>query len=296
MNILFLYPKRLWETKMSIGRTLYPQYLEENGHTVTYSGDGWDNLSECLANQHCYDFAWLYSPESHVGHKLKIPRLVSFNEANDSGKVLSELTNCNATHVLFNHWGDYVRWDGQLDAKAMWIGGHACNPTPNECPFRRHVLFSGVTSARVYPLREKYREAFPHATRRMHPGYRLANRQQIEEQYITYRCDLWMAKASLCCSSIHRYPLAKMVESAAMGAVVVTDLPDCPYFETHLWDHCIQVDADWQPEKIREVVMATLESPEQYDTLRQKSLAAAKLHFSPESWARRFNDKVKEAL
>lgn len=295
MNILFLFPKDLWETKMSIGRTLYPQYLEQHGHTVTYSGDGWDNLDECLSCQKEYDFAWLYFPKSNIADRITIPKLVSFNEANDPTKVMAELSACNATHVLFNHWGDYNRWQN-LKVKSMWIGGHACHPSPNECPFRNDILFSGVTAASIYPLREKYKAAFPDARRRLHPGYRLENRSQVEEQYMVYRMELWMAEASLCCTSIHRYPLAKQVESAAMGAIVVTDKPDCPYFETYLWDHCIQVDAEWSPEKIRRTVIETLESPSDVAKLRQGSYAAAKLHFSPESWSNRFADKMKEML
>ena len=129
---------------------------------------------------------------------------------------------------------------------------------------------------------------------RPHPGYRLKNRAAINAQFIDYLKALSKAKISICCSSIYKYPLAKLIESAACGCVVATDQPYCDKFEELIWPHCIQLDAGMSPGEIAEEING-------YDAeeLKMMSVAcrnAAMNHYSLDDWTACFRAAVMDAV
>ena len=166
---------------------------------------------------------------------------------------------------------------------------HGCPLTPEtKWEDRKNAsILTGCTAKSIYPIRHNsllsIQEGYLDATVYGHPGYRLVGRAMILNQYALYLKALSNSKISICCSSIYKYPLAKMFESAMCGCVVATDLPNCPIFEELLWPHCIRLDSRWSPERIAGELSLYTD-----DELRERGSAlreAAIKHFSYKSWS-----------
>jgi hypothetical protein len=88
---------------------------------------------------------------------------------------------------------------------------------------RLRGVVSGAISQRVYPLRTMVsNSAVMYGVEKMrHPGY--GNIGSKSAQYII---GLSQYKVSVACSSVYGFNLRKILESAAAGCMVVTDLPE----------------------------------------------------------------------
>lgn len=303
MKILSLFPKSLYDTKMSPGRTAYLNHTGRT-HQVVWSGCGWDNYDasrpvqeniESLESRDGiqFDAVVVYKGDTLIGiEDVRRTRVVIFNEAHDTNSVPREISEAGADIVVFHHYGDYLKWKGELEdqGKRAETWCHA-SPRMTYTPWRSRIystILSGCLSERIYPLRFAASQAVtsgllsnPHIIG--HPGYRLKGRSQIKDQYVEYLRKLSLSKVSICCSSIYKYPLAKMFESAMCGCVLATDLPECPEFERLLWPLCIQLEADMSPSDIAYEINAVSD-----DELRQRSEETKKValrNFSYDHWS-----------
>lgn len=298
MNILSLFPKHLYDTKMSPGRTLYLNHVGKS-HTVIWSGIGWDGWDMRLSGEWNvrslevshgvkFDAIVVYKGEGLGLENVTIPKIVIFNEAHDDVAVMKEIWDASANVAVFHHESDYKRLGSCLPMTCRW--SHAAPEVPL-VPWEDRkwaTISSGCTAEKIYPVRVMAAVAAEDAYGDLHyelphPGYRLANRHAVIQQYSSYLKTLSQAKISICCTSIHRYPLAKLIESAMCGCVVATDKPICSRFEKYLWPHCIQIPdgAD------RRFTKALLYS---YDSDELKGMAAALRraaieHFSYDHWS-----------
>lgn len=274
MNILYYFPRDLYERKMSLGRVLYGNAVAEFEPVVDLRvwGPGWDGFDNSLTlgenvRRHFVDswqpnVLWSYKLAGHhpgLGD-LKVDRSVlCFNEAWDSDKTWPDIDAAKATHVVFHHEPDFRLWENLLQSRRIVPVKilHCVDPDyfrsveRTETMGYRNIpaIVTGVLARDIYPLRyafaEEIRMGHIPGRVRNHPGYRLDSLKSCQHQYLQYTGDLAHARVSLCCTSRHRYPLAKIVESMAAGCLVVTDYPEDTEWLDRLREFVIPVDA-WQ--------------------------------------------------
>lgn len=241
-KILYVTPKQLYDSKMSIGRRLYVESLRTDGCRVDITGPGWpdwfvDDLGAFLERQRVYGEE---APDAIIAYKTGyianmdasgVPVATCFNEANDRTKTLDDLEATQATDVFFHHVSDYVKWVDELvqKGKRCHLTHHCAPENPNgNRPFQDRDIaigLCGVISPEIYPVRTAFAESGICSIRR-HPGYRIPN---VLQQYDDYMQWLSRVKVLVCCSSKYKYPLAKIHEGLAAGCVVVSDSPECPF-------------------------------------------------------------------
>jgi len=304
MKILSLFPKNLYDTKMSIGRTIYLNHTGRD-HDVVWSGCGWPNYDATKSVQENiesiesvelgvkFDAVVVYKGDQLIGiEDVQRTRVIIFNEAHDTNSVPREISEAGADIVVFHHYGDYLKWKGELlkQGKRPETWCHAAPKVPYT-PWEDRIygsILSGCLAESIYPVRFAASEAItsgllksPHIIG--HPGYRVGNRDQVREQYVEYLRKLSMSKVSICCSSIYKYPLAKMFESAMCGCVVATDLPKCPEFERLLWPLCIQLESDMSPADIAHEINSVSDSELRERSEETKRVASD--NFSHDHWS-----------
>jgi hypothetical protein len=244
VRILYLFPKSLYETKMSVGRVLYGEAVSRQpGIELRWWGEGWDGYDNSLTVSENIersgltpDVLWAYKAD-RLKDCASAPgkHVVCFNEAWHE-KTALEIQAAGAHVLIFHHEGDMPLWEplGRTGTKlvhiphgadpAFFCGGPALSERPIDC------LLTGVNSPAVYPLRDRFRRMILESRLpgqvRQHPGYRLASQEACRRQYEGYAENLKLAKVALCCSSRHRYWLAKITEAMMAGCCVVTDDPD----------------------------------------------------------------------
>jgi hypothetical protein len=302
MRILSLFPKKLYDTKMSAGRTMYLNYTgSQPGNSIVWSGNGWanyesdqsvsDNLKRLEVDGE-FDALIVYKGGDLKGLKgCNRKVVIIFNEAHDDQTVNRELAESQASVAVFHHEGDFLHWKWNLGRRGIkahnWC--HACPELP-KVPWDEREdtpILSGCTAKAIYPIRHNtllaIQEGHLNGFHLTHPGYRLEGRVKVSFQYACYLKTLAHRKVSICCSSIYKYPLAKLFESAMAGCAVATDKPTCSMFEKRLWPHCIRLDSLWSPERIAGELSLYTD-----DELRERGSAlqeAAIKHFSYKSWS-----------
>lgn len=315
MKIISLFPKRLYDSKMSPGRTMYLNWFGAiNGFQTIWSGNGWKNYNESesvLANVERLESSNEGKCDAIIVYKgadlrdiagCDRRRFIIFNEANSEAVVNKEIGEAAATDVVFHHNSDFEAWDPVLRRRGVrshsWC--HAAPPLTVETSWEDRiydVIVSGCLAKSIYPLRAAASDAVaegffrsPHIIR--HPGYRLASRWEIAKQYSRYLELLSKSEVAICCTSIYKYPLAKLFEAAMCGCCVATDLPICPQFEEIMWPHCIQLRADMTPEEVAYTI-STYSNAEKKERGRKLSELAME-HFSYDRWAACLTSAIRD--
>lgn len=305
INIVYLYPKKYYEQKMSRGRVWYGEAVAKRSDcNLVFWGPGWDGyvdnlpVRENLNNlEFSVDAIWAYKPEECVNITDRdCPLVVCYNEAwpHIPGKALEEVEECGADLVIHHHHNDRKCFDG-----ASGIVRHIPHGTPewfSSFEYERldSCCVTGVQSKEIYPLRDRYRKLSGVAVR-THPGYRLQSSMQCESQATSYASYLSQYRASLCCTSKYRYLLAKIVESMMAGCVVVTDAADDPEFEK-MREHLIVLDEGISDNEIQEVCNEITSDPERWSQFAERSQKYALNHLTTEHYAERFIACLREIL
>jgi hypothetical protein len=254
MNFVYFYPRFYYERKMSMGRVLYGEAVQRRfGVKFKWWGPGWEGYDQTKSVTENLlkldwepDVLWFYKAEGLIGVK-EAPgvKLVCFNEANDP-KTLKEIDEACADVVVFHHESDMGRWDipqkkvHQLHCVSPeFFEDISIEDRQNDC------MLTGAIAESIYPVRARFQNLIQNGDIpgliRKHPGYRLAGRQACTEQYMAYCAHLCRSKISLCCTSIYKYPLAKILESMAAGCLVVSDMPDDEEFKGNLGSYVVDV-------------------------------------------------------
>ena len=281
MNILYYFPRALYERKMSLGRVLYGEAVaRQPGIDLKVWGSGWDgfddsqtvtdNLQRQFGASWSPDVLWSYKLADHkpgLGSLSVKHSIVCFNEAHDPAKTFPEIEAARATTVVFHHENDRRKWETLLTQWGVTTARllHAVDltyfrPTTDfEYRCRRlKTIVTGVLAPAIYPLRCRFASLINSKRLsgrvRNHPGYRLDSLDACRKQYHEYAHALSHAKVSLCCTSIHRYALAKIVESMAAGCLVVTDFPDDGQWQYDLARFCVRVSPDMNDDDLVDTV------------------------------------------
>lgn len=308
MKVLYLYARRWWDTKMSIGRILYGEAVARHPDVeLRFSGVGWpgwgDNASvtkNIADSMFVPDWIWVYKGEDYPTlRECPIPKLVTFNEAN-AQKTLAEIEAADATLVGFHHENDAPRW--QHFGRRTFTLPHCCDVDELAGPLSERpieCLATGVRADRVYPLRGRMMDAIItgrlRGTVRKHPGYRLASNETIRQQHADYLAQLRSAKIALCCSSIHRYALAKYTEAAAAGCLVIGDMPDDSVFRDTLGKFIVDIPANSCAEEIADTVEYWLNRPDESQARVDAAKEVVRRNLTTRHYAERIVNGIKSA-
>lgn len=305
MKILYLYAKHWYDRKMSIGRWLYGQAVANHpGVELRVSGVGWDGWQASAPVSHNIlrmdwipDLIWVYKPQEYAGlASIKIPRVMAFNEANDVKKTSEEIEAADPTKIIFHHQNDIPRWELLRGVGVDLIHLPHCAPCDLFAPSKKTIdcLSSGVQSPSIYPIRHQLHGLvqtgqIPGVIRK-HPGYRLNGHEQIAIQYGDYANQLAQTKIALCCTSIHKYFLAKLVEAAAAGCVIATDMPHDPIFQEYFGHGVIEMTGDVNRD--RAAILSMLDDPLAIEEIGERNRQIALGMFDMKDYARRFVEAV----
>lgn len=306
MRVLYLFSKNWFEGKMSLGRLKYAQALSRlPGVELRIWGLGWEGYNPLLSVKKNLEndgweptHLWIYKAQEYRDlDAIGLPRLVVFNEAYDYQETCREIAAAAATHLIFHHQNDFNFWK-QIFQNSFHLP-HAAEIYEEHVQIADRLVPSIVTGnldARCYPLRRKmanlvrYRLLPGHV--RKHPGYTLQGSPCIEYQYQSYRFDLQSARIGLGCSSIKKYNLARFVELAMAGTVIVTDLPDDDAFKKYFGDSSIIIPDGASYLKIRSIILSESRDLQGLQQRSNQIRSAAVKHLSFEIYV----SQLKEIL
>lgn len=259
LNLMVSFPKRLWEVKMSPARRhairAFNRCTEINCHLA---GPGWGdwqakkpvrwNIERLMPE--CDALLW-YKP---LGLEHKAAPVAPLIEPHDTGVLTVETYNeawwpndlasrdviaSGTKLVICHHAADIPRFDLAVAEAGCTVGHipHCAEETvfaEGAKPYKQRdidLLLTGAINDSTYPLRHKW-EQIIHSGRapgrceaRRHPGYWMRDVRHCDEVVDIYAGLLKRSRIHLVCGSVYRYPLAKYVESAMAGCLVIGDMP-----------------------------------------------------------------------
>lgn len=312
LNILAYFPRRLWKQKLAPGRRHSLLAIDRRPDArVSVTGEGWAdwdpnhtfdrNMGRIMPDA---DMVVWYKPLGGPGlreiiGRPSVPTCMRYNECwwEPWEEIRESGTDWVVCHQPFEV--DLVREKCNRHVtfiphcvEASFCDGVGDRPTD--------VLLTGVCGADHYPLRTACAEAIraiPGCRIRKHPGYRIRDREP-DAEFGDYMRDLGSSKIAICTSSRHKLSLAKYVEAAASGCLVLGDVPpmnlrlrEIIVSIDDLWDG-YAIDGDGLRLRIREWLGNE-------DERRRKAAAGqaiARAEFSQERYAADFVQQAGEFL
>lgn len=247
MRILFLTPKKLFDTKMSRVRfqqvAAIGKHLREGGEgrDLFMSGPGWTGWDDTRTTgeniarfgEHC-DLVLTYGVQTPDSPR---PVAVQYNEADDHAKVERFVYENHVRLVVFHHANDQPHYQRQFEARGI-MTTHIPHCVDTDVfkdyglPKDIDVLVAGNLSSHFYPFRYRLMTLAHRVLRKRgykvvilpHPGYSLPPREGtvVGEDFARV---LNRSKIVLTCSMRFNYALAKYSEIAACRALPCGDLP-----------------------------------------------------------------------
>lgn len=316
LNLLALFPRQLWERKVSPARRHSIRALKKVAH-LEMTGQGWggyneektvnENIDRLMPN--CDAVIW-YKPlgqenrfESLKGCRdVRVPTVLRFNEAWWSDRLAAkEVEETRSSIVVIHHENDRHQFDG-VDAKVV----HIPHGADREVFFGKKphsergidFLLTGVQSKEIYPLRERFanliRSGKIKGEIRRHPGYRKSNLKECDDEVQNYAEHLGDAKISLVCSSRYGYPLAKYVESAMSGCLVLGDMPEKP--PVHFENFVAPVTNEMSDGTLVKIMKEWIENDKAREQTAIRGQRIASKEFSQERYAERLVKTIKEYI
>ena len=252
LKILCLWPKRLYESKVSpVRRHAIAAIARRDDVELLLTGPEWPGYETQLTVQQNAD---RLMPGAQVvfsykagGHRLgpnlngirdvKALTVESWNECWWPDDLVSKELLANGTKLaICHHANDIPRLKLAADkgVKVVHIP-HCAERAVFEGDGRERdidVLVTGVRNKDFYPLRERWFDLVGSGRIKgnchilSHPGYRRNSVDECEAVVREYAEMLKRSKVALVCSSRFRYPLAKITEAAMAGCCVIGDMPE----------------------------------------------------------------------
>lgn len=331
VNILALWPKCIWDSKMSSARrhSLWAMKRQEgvNVHLTGIGFEGYDknasvskNIASLMPDA---DVIVAYKPEGHTREHTppviglrEVSQLVvlRFNEAWwAKGKAAKEVNDAGASLVICHHPSD-VKQFASCNARVEVIP-HCAEKTVygiHTTPIAKRdidILFAGVQAEGTYPLRHKWWNLMHELMRDYralgitpfiypHPGYWADNIEHCEKLVREYATMLGRAKILVACTSAYKYPLAKYVEASMAGTVVVGDAPDLcgsdrfPSYEKLF----VPVEANASKEQLKETLRELVTDEDRLHKHAATAWQTAMEFYSQEAYARQFVGIIRNML
>lgn len=327
LNILVLWPKCIWESKMSSARrhSIWAMKRREDVNlTLTGIGFGGYDKGASVAKNVARimpdaDIIMAYKPEGHTREhtppviglrEVTQPVVLRFNEAWwGNNKAAKEVEYAGASLVICHHPGD-VRQFKSCTARIEVIphcaeksvyGIHTKTIEQRQVD----VMFVGVQAEGTYPLRYRWwnliKAGLPAGIIPCiypHPGYWANDIEHCEWLVREYAAVLGKAKIVLACTSLYKYPLAKYVEGAMAGTVIVGDAPDlCGSDRFPSYDKLFfPVDVDASKEKLIRTLQDLLADKDRLQEIATTAKQTAMEFYSQETYAEQFVTIAREVV
>jgi len=333
MNILVLYPRDLWGSRLSASRRHDVKALERRSDmTLKMSGFGWPdwrqadtalaNVRRIMPNADC-----VYTYKLGGNPCKGVPAANDAAGLADGTLVVQKFQECwwpddgsagcppawkqavaeRVGLAVLSHANDMPRMlEAAKRGVTVAVIPHGAEPrmfaqAAQAWPARRiDVILTGVTVPRHYPLRARW-AALMDAGRLPgkcyvypHPGYAFGGEAVCEARVRDYAMNLGKSKIVLGCTSRHRYELARFPEAAMAGTVHISDMPEKP--PKGYEDFIVPVGADWPDERLIQTVADLLADETKLRAMGERAQATARRSFTWEIWADRFVDAVKKTL
>jgi len=205
---------------------------------VHYSGVGWQDWTGSLTCQQNIDrlmpeadlVVWYKPLEMNHPDRVTVPTCLRYNEMWDTEATVTEIAATRTEIVICHHLNDWRAYADKIKGVEFRHIAHCVDPKVFYATQRNrdtNVMLAGHLRENVYPLRSRFegmiRSGLIQGEVREHPGYQLDN---VHAEQRSYARSLRGTKIALVCCSKYRYRLAKIVEAAMSGCLVVGDLPD----------------------------------------------------------------------
>lgn len=252
MNLLFLVPKHVYNTKMSRVRFDEVESITkvDPRHTVRISGPGWPDWPDGLQpidyvrqihkfyeknQREQIHFILAYMVEGLQGSPIKVAMI--FHETYNWVQTLRRIRDTGATLVIFTYANDLAKYEEELDKEDRDLAfiPHSADPDIyKDYGLKKDidVLVVGNLARDFYPFRARLaRLAQREIAKRgytvvmlPHPGFELPPRPgtAVGEEYARW---LNRSKLVLTCTSRQRYAFNKLVEIPLCRSLPVSDLP-----------------------------------------------------------------------
>lgn len=240
MKILYFIPKKLWKTKVSCARRHQIEAIGRHEEVeLMISGPGWNNFNGARQVEKSFnpDMVHAYKPLEIPGYdNIKSTKCISYNEMWSKDWTLKEIHLSKSNIVICHHKQEAILYKKLLpDRKVVHIP-HCAEKTifmDYGLPKDIDVLYTGISSKKFYPLRQKLlKKVQPIIKARgygfqqfKHPGYRLKNLKAINRHIRQYAKALNRAKIVVTCSSKYKYALAKYAEIGLCRTALCADVP-----------------------------------------------------------------------
>lgn len=252
MNILFLVPKKVYDTKMS--RVRFEEVAAitkvDPRHTVHISGPGWPDWPEGLAPigyvRQMYQYyhgnqrdqihlVLSYEVGGLEGSPVKVAMI--FHETYNRLQTLNKIRDTGASLVIFTYANDLKQYEHELASEGRrlaWIPHSADPDIYQDYGLEKDVdvLVVGNLAREFYPFRARLARLAHREIRKRgynvvtlpHPGFTIPVREGtvMGREYAQW---LNRSKLVLTCTSRQKYAFCKLVEIPLCRSLPVSDLP-----------------------------------------------------------------------
>lgn len=335
MKILVIFPREMWTTILAASRRNDVQALQRNPNVeLLMTGQGWsdwDNSQSALENatRIMPDADCIYTYKLKGNLHLNIPPVIDAKGLGASFLVVQRLQEAWEPNkawgptkrvsdfilsegvglVILSHANDRPRLKKAEDAgvrvAVIPIGADPSVFSVAARPWEERdidILLTGNIGLEHYPLRYKFAEIINAGNLpgkchiHSHPGSWAESVEDADNKLREFANLLGRSKISLCCSSKHKYPLAKYVESAMAGCRVVGDMPDDPPDEYLQFVHPVNTSwfDRWSNSRLTNQIIKAFEDPE----IKAKAEAGRQLvleNMTWDHWAEHFIQAVADA-
>lgn len=287
INLLYLIEKYQYITKMSRVRFNAIQKIGESINVI-YWGPGWNNYNEDISLQENLkflniqiDYILVYKPEIIIDfEKIKIPKIISYNEMWDENYTLNQINNSNCDLIICHHENDKKKYISEYFkrisnyCKLVHIP-HCAEKTifyDKKIAKTIDIMLCG-SIGKHYPLRQRIKniiDLFPEkyiCKEYKHPGY--INGDAFTNIYLKDFAEA-INKAKICvsCTSKYKYRLGKLVEIPMCNTVLACDIPDQD--QEDFQNFMITLDENMSDKEIIDKLTYYLENEDELEELRRK--------------------------
>jgi hypothetical protein len=249
VNVLFLVPKAVHDSKMARERFVWMRAVQEQvvPHGVHWTGPGWpdwhdeadpvDNVKLYVAERK-HDLE--VQPHIVVSYQVDnlagcpVPVCLILQEAYNRPKTLKLLRDVDPKLVFFTYANEMLQYAEDLKDRFVQHIPHSADDSIFKIygqPKRIDVLIVGNMNQTIYPFRYRLARLAWRTLRKRgyrvswlpHPGYTLPPKAGLVG--LDYAARLNEAKLVITCTSRYRYALSKLVEIPLCGALPVSDVP-----------------------------------------------------------------------
>ena len=309
MKILYLCPKKQYDTKMSRVRFHGIAAISKITDLV-YSGIGWDNYDNektvqeniaAIYGNSQPDIVIAYQPLKLKSFKdINIPKCIRYNEMWSKKHTANEIIKSGSDLIICHHLNDMPYYEKLMPDKKFVNISHCAEKTIYKdyegektidvlltWAISRHYPFSGrLANIMIKDLANKVKCQILR-----HPGGNLeASQGSILEDYAKL---INRSKITLTCSSAYKYRLGKYTEVPMCASLLAADLPneDHDFFKQFM----LVLDPKISDDEIVEKIVYYVKNDGERNKLIQKGLELNK-EYTQEKYAERFVQAAKEFI